>query len=1410
MQKVWCTKCGNGNVAGCRWCTACGDTLRPAYLDSQAGAGGGQKTCPVCGTVNRADAYNCSVCGTVLTKVAAQPEAQVASKSPPPAAGGSRLSRLAEARRKKEAEEGNSARSGGSDWLGSLRSDAPLPSDYATGMDEDDEIDPTLSAALRASQDDDEDTAMFAVGEPDTNAPPVEFELPLPMFTGEEPPITTPPRSMTDGGLPDWLQSLGGAALPAETPPFVASPAPSVKPPPAPSGSDGMPDWLSELSGSPVSPANPPVAPSPASPLIGSSGTETGEIPDWLREMQGGSPAPVNPAVAPAEEKDMPGWLRQTTDSLPAPSHPSFGDVDVEERLSFAFDEPIDRSSRSDDVNPLLGVDKPITLPFMFGGKRIGLTDLLGQESPLIDEVGTAPIPPADLKPWLHGLSLPTMEEPEVLGTMPGLSEGQGAPTVKGRFSVTDMLLAANRANVSADTIDPVLAEESNVSDVPNYPNNLVPWLQGLRPPRLDGMDAVEVEEDTTETRSFSLREMMQASNTAPSAEAAIPAPEAPVVPPAPPPPSVELDSTEMPTMPAWLNQESSGTAAQAIPSFTPQIPSGSFIPPLRFDDEEEQEDGEVIPFELPAFEGGPFAPSDNPPSLSRISGGAPADLEFTGFLAESNDGPGVLPSLALDDVGSPGFPGGAAMPAPKTEPADDVPDFLRDLGVTGSEMATAAPEPDLPDFLRDMDMGVAQPAPSAPEADLPDFLKEMGASGMATEAKPAPAPAKDDNSFAEGLGMAAAGMGVAGLGIAGLAGQDKQKTQSSSLEQPPPEGDSLDFLRSEADAMPTASDDDGPMPDWLAALSSGQAPAMPLPTPKETKGYTPMRMGISQAEEEQGELPEWLQPGGAAAGPAPAPAMPASEPVPDFLADMAATQVPPPAFNQNLPAQTAEQAGRGIRFSTDGLAPDTELPDWLSENRATPEAPEFTVPAQLPDWLDESETGGVHLGLEDLTSEGAEQVHPAQPAFESNLNDVAANSSASSFGGSNFLGDIEGPAWLRSTNQPKVLKPDTGQLAAEAQPASQVPTWLRTVAPQTAPEEVAVPSGPITFSSPDDDRLPQVNLPPQLASAAVLSALLAPAMGKIVTPQTEKEPITGLPGRLNTARLVRYGMYLLLALVVLFGLFTPLQTSPLTVTPPVQAFYDQIAALPPDSKVLITFDWEAGRSGEMRPMAQAVTQHVMQKRARLVNISLNPQGPALASRITDELATNPNYGNSSFYSYGTNYLNLGWRVGNEVAVRGLYDRMGELTEYKNGTVAGTTAVMKGINSLADFDLIIVLAGDEGSVRTWVEQFGIQPGARLLFGTPQAVGPLARPYALGLPNATQEIRTTEKQPRAKGLLVGLNDTAQYDQLLHDKLNLTTDQNLDLGKRLSLQSLAALMLVLVLVVANVIYLARRRE
>jgi hypothetical protein len=375
-----------------------------------------------------------------------------------------------------------------------------------------------------------------------------------------------------------------------------------------------------------------------------------------------------------------------------------------------------------------------------------------------------------------------------------------------------------------------------------------------------------------------------------------------------------------------------------------------------------------------------------------------------------------------------------------------------------------------------------------------------------------------------------------------------------------------------------------------------------------------------------------------------------------------------PPVENPQKPVQPK---GAGVE--------DRELPDWLKEPSADtvdsvpPAIADFAVQTDLPDWLKEPEAPALSFGADDYTGPNNIPDPNAGPPvnYSSLLEEVPGQSSDT-----NFFGDMEGPAWLRQASQPKPAEPAPGA-APGIDPA--VPHWLRSAVPPTAEEPASPPANEEATIPPAheeaatgepsaenaaeaEEELPSVHLPPQLASAAVLAALLEPPAAPAIPPATRvgKRPLELLRGNI-----VRYILSILLIGVALVGLLQPLPVGSLPVAANVQNFYDQIDSLPPNSKVLVAFDWEADRAGEMGPLSTSVVQHIMAKRARLVTLSLTPQGPALAARVTDELATNDIYGNSSFYKYGTTYLNLGWRSGQEAALRSLFASIGTLTDYK-------------------------------------------------------------------------------------------------------------------------------------------------
>ncbi len=1538
MQRVWCTKCGKENVAGCRLCGGCGDRLRPAYLDARGGEAP-LPVCTVCGTVNRVGATNCEVCGTPLPgavvgrvesesqggRISLRPE----TVSPPPpasAGGGKGLSRLAQARRQKEAEGRLSSSSGDSaDWLGGLRSDAPPPPEYATGMDEDDEADPTLSAALEELRQADAPPPASVIEPPSFERQP-SFEERLSGFEEKPPapfrpsfavpppppPLPEPPQPSfqaapstpfnpifgdlgDDTSLPDWLQNS-----PSPSPSSAAQADSSG----ANESSGGMPDWLRELAG-PGREGGASQAPSPAlppeNPAIGRlAEPDSGEVPDWLSElkseMQGSGPASKPPANPPPSS-EVPDWLREGAGGLPA--SPAFGDIEVEERLSFAFDEPerlpparlgqILPATPAQSEQASTDLDALPPLPFEDGPANFGTSDLAflpdlpalpDPASPeqadrssfdmslLADLPDPAPtggtsglnlpplsdfeaefgafepstqgqnawvdaLPPlpdfspeaeaaqaatysddeafsSSLVPWLQGLRPPALDTEADSSNFASLPDLPDFFDLDGATQAPPMSAAPSSDLFSASANEPGYGavfsasdfNSNSDSDSDSNSNSLVPWLQGLRPPALDTEDAqdsgvgaaaahadsslflpeperLETEEaprigslDTqTDTRSFSVREMFKSTNEISDALLQKPDFDAgrPVIAPAQPLPPPE-GATEVGSVVAFQN--AAGQAAAFAPDDLPdwlrettsqsqsQSQNMTLAQALSFDwagtdlsgsDEDTEEETEMLPFSLPDFQGDP-APTEQRSKLAEFTGGLPADFELADFLQDAK------PSPAPEAATQAPFP--AAVPAP------------------------ADPDLDMPDFLRDLGVGQAQATPSEIAASPPEAVELVF---------------QDAATLAPGSGP---------------------------VQPPSDRPESLDFLRDEA-ATIADPPSTGEVPPWLKALSSG---TLDTPPPKAPGGYTPMGTGVSRAEEQQSELPDWLRDETAATPSDPAQAVTGADaalPIAPFeaadegsnwLAEFSARPAPAPASAAPVFPPAADETEPGAIGSEDNDS--LELPDWLRESPATASPEAGLQFAPLPDWLSDYEGAGPDLALP-LDEAGAGSARPAEPHFESRLEDVAQGR-RDDFSSLNLLSDIEGPAWLRGASTPAPARPaeagagpGQGQNAGALPDSGQVPTWLRTVKPAEA-ETTGGDAASLALANrlEEEEGLPQVALPPRLASAAVLTTLLSATAAPVARSAPAASAARSRSLRqVPPQTFVRIGLSLLLLAVALFGLYRPLPVTPLTVTPATQSFFDEIDGLGANAKVLVSYDWEADRSGEMNPLARAITQHVMSKRARLVTLSLNPQGPALASLVTDELARDPLYGNNGFYHYepgDATYLNLGWRSGQEAAVRSLFDNMGDLSDYRYGRPASEYALMNGLNSLADFDLIVVLAGDEGGVRTWVEQFGVRPGSRLLFATPAAVEPLARPYAQGLPSASGELRTTEKQVRARGLLAGLNGAAQYDQLLRDKLNLQTNQNLNLQGRLSAQSLAALLLILAVVVANLYYLVRRRE
>src|SRR5205807_8246887 len=132
--------------------------------------------------------------------------------------------------------------------------------------------------------------------------------------------------------------------------------------------------------------------------------------------------------------------------------------------------------------------------------------------------------------------------------------------------------------------------------------------------------------------------------------------------------------------------------------------------------------------------------------------------------------------------------------------------------------------------------------------------------------------------------------------------------------------------------------------------------------------------------------------------------------------------------------------------------------------------------------------------------------------------------------------------------------------------------------------------------------------------------------------------------------------------------------------------FYNAVDSAPRDKPALVVFDWDASRSAEMSALSAAVVNHLMARHIPFVTLSTVPQGPGFAEQITSDAAndTKANYG----YTYGRDYLVLGYLPGGEAALRALGGNINDMlpVDYVNSSLVANTDIDRGgkLRSLQD------------------------------------------------------------------------------------------------------------------------------
>jgi len=671
------------------------------------------------------------------------------------------------------------------------------------------------------------------------------------------------------------------------------------------------------------------------------------------------------------------------------------------------------------------------------------------------------------------------------------------------------------------------------------------------------------------------------------------------------------------------------------------------------------------------------------------------------------------------------------AAKAPAEPPGDELPDWLRELEAPEEEPGAEAP-PGMP--ATSPPRTAAQVPAEPPEEEIPDWLRELEAAEEMPAAQPpspeiaADAPPESEAAIPDWL--------------ASLREETTSPLEMMAGEEVPP----ADYPKDEA----------AEEPEWLAALRIAGTPDL-------------LELDEELVEAEEEDLPDWLaelRASRMAATTAPSPEAP-PEPV----------EARDEGIVEEFQAPPEEAAIREVE-EVQPVPPEVEYPaeeevgalDWLAEIEAAAAAAEYAEveapptaaeapPEQeeVPDWLLQMPPADLAKEEEfpEIEEETVETRRPPEWLV-----------ATSPPGPGEGEGEVSPPTEEAAAIEVAVPAEGTPEIVEALPPAeeiapAEIPDWLVDLKPwevepaELGEEEVIetedVLAGipgllPIAEEELEGEEEPIAALRTRVEVPEVPDVEGAKLFKEVVAEGPEAEPMER--GEAEAApeakrrRIVETLVWALVFIVLIIGIalalvavlnrvgdlvggpgFREFFGSPLVIDPaPVNTFRAQLTRLPPDSVVVVSFDYSPATEAEMRPLAQIILSDLLENEARVIAVSLRPEGPMMAQRLFESL--------ESEYAYGERTINLGYLSGQTAGVRSLAF-LPSISLFQDWTrTLDDYPTWQDVEGLDDVALIVAVADSPLAVRWWVEQMGpgTQANRPMVAAVSAAADPSVRPY----------------------------------------------------------------------------------
>jgi hypothetical protein len=240
-----------------------------------------------------------------------------------------------------------------------------------------------------------------------------------------------------------------------------------------------------------------------------------------------------------------------------------------------------------------------------------------------------------------------------------------------------------------------------------------------------------------------------------------------------------------------------------------------------------------------------------------------------------------------------------------------------------------------------------------------------------------------------------------------------------------------------------------------------------------------------------------------------------------------------------------------------------------------------------------------------------------------------------------------------------------------------------------------------------------------------------------------------------------RRWIFLAMGVAIIAPLFAPLNL-PVAPSAMVKSAYYTVEDLKDGDRVLLSLDMDPASTPELEPYYRAVLLQLKRKKVKIVIATTWYAAPPLVERWLSSTVEGRiiKQGDSSYhgipddpYVKNEDYVWLGFREGREATINGMAtDIRGTFdNQAADGTPLDDIEIMNGIESLADFDLIVMVSAGYPGIKEYIQQAQGRGNLRMVGACTAVSVPEYTPYY----NSGQLL----------GLVGGMSKAAEYEKLV---------------------------------------------